>query len=148
MAKIQLDKGLSTIVDPEDFEALNKFKWISNKQSNVLYARRYVECKNGRPVVILMHRQILDAPKGRHIDHINRNGLDNRRKNLRYCTVAQNQHNQFSARGSSKFKGVHWVNRDERWRAGIKVGGKAICLGSFRDEEEAAETAHQGQDVD
>jgi len=83
-----------------------------------------------------MHRLIMGNPQGMEVDHINGNGLDNRRCNLRVVTTSQNQANQHARRGRSSFKGV--FKQRSRWRARIHVQQKGINLGSFLTEEEAA----------
>ena len=87
-----------------------------------------------------MHRFIMDFPKGLVIDHINRNGLDNRRSNLRIVTSRQNSWNNSIGinYGSSKYKGVHWLTRDRKWHSVIYNSGRKIHLGKFDDEAEAA----------
>jgi hypothetical protein len=85
-----------------------------------------------------MHRQIMNFPKDKEIDHINGNGLDNRRCNLRICTVAENQHNQIVRGGKySKYKGISFIPR-YKWFAQIQFMKKPIKLGFFDSEIEAA----------
>ena len=82
-----------------------------------------------------MHREILGKiPEGYVVDHINRNGLDNRKKNLRICTVSENLLNRPKYRGHSQYKGVSWHKKSQRWRATFR--GKDI--GWFLNEKEAA----------
>ena len=89
-----------------------------------------------------MHREIINAPAGMQIDHINGNGLDNRKANLRLCNNAQNQQNRRKrSRATSLFKGVGW--HDNRWRARITVNGKQIEIGRFKSEFLAAEAYDQ-----
>ena len=86
-----------------------------------------------------MHRVIMDAPKGMHVDHINGNGLDNRRENLRLCTNSQNHMNRKTHRdSSSKYKGVSWNKRNSKWQAYIGSGIKRKNLGYFASESDAA----------
>jgi len=83
----------------------------------------------------------LDAhpPPGMIVDHINRNGLDNRRCNLRIGTIAQNAMNKRGQRNaSSRFKGVTWSHHVSKWVASINEGGKRRHLGCFVSEIEAA----------
>jgi hypothetical protein len=103
------------------------------------YARRSFK-ENGSKRSIRLHRFLMDAPEGTQVDHINGDGLDNRRCNLRFATQAQNQANQRSARGSSSmFKGVGWFKQTKRWVARIKKDKKEYHLGYFDDEIKAAE---------
>jgi hypothetical protein len=131
---IPLTRGLHAIVDAEDYEWLSQYKWyaaISRRES--FYARR--NSPNG---VVSMHRMIMKAPDGMVVDHINGNGLDNRRCNLRVCTQDQNALNSRPRlHTKSKFKGVYpW---GDKWRAKITYKGKAYHLGLFATELEAAQ---------
>jgi hypothetical protein len=92
---------------------------------------------------VVMHRYLLNAPKGQQIDHINGDRLDNRRSNLRFVTTAQNLQNQRATDrwGSSRYRGVYWSAKDRRWVAQIRVAGKKTTVGYFRDEAEAAAAA-------
>jgi AP2 domain/HNH endonuclease len=74
-----------------------------------------------------------------HVDHINGNGLDNRRTNLRPATSAENARNRRSQRGSSSpYKGVSWIRSRRNWRANLRVGDRLIHLGSYTDPADAA----------
>lgn len=87
-----------------------------------------------------MHRRIIKAPDGLFVDHINRNGLDNRKANLRIVTAQQNSWNSRmgTSRAKSKFKGVTWDGKKKKWRARIYIDNKLQSLGSFNDEKAAA----------
>lgn len=89
---------------------------------------------------LFMHRVITSAQPGMDVDHINGNGLDNRKINLRVCTRSQNLQNKPRRPGTSRFKGVYWNTRDLVWRAYISVNRSVTSLGQFRDEVEAAKT--------
>ena len=86
--RIPLTQGKYAIVDPEDFERLNKYKWYAVKDSRTFYS--YRNKRVGKKYISLgMHREILDPPGHLVVDHINHNGLDNRKANLRLATSAQ-----------------------------------------------------------
>lgn len=87
-----------------------------------------------------MHREVLKAAKDKVVDHINHNGLDNRKANLRPATSTENIRNQRRRikRGTSKYRGVGWDKNRKKWRAQICVNGKTLGLGRFDDEIEAA----------
>jgi len=123
-------------VDPEDYDALSKYKWYAVKRSRQYYAVAKVGQKKVR-----MHRLIMKAPKGKVVDHINHNGLDNRKANLRLATEQQNTWNKRKQVGdySSKYKGVAWVKSKQRWRSKITCNSRDISLGYFDDEKTAAE---------
>jgi hypothetical protein len=89
-----------------------------------------------------MHREIIRASDGEMCDHINHNGLDNRKVNLRLATRYQNAWNRRkpNVNSRSKYKGVSWNEREKRWHARIQVNGRSRFLGTFKDELEAAKT--------
>ena len=136
MKYIVLSQNYSAIVDDEDYEYLNQWKWCYSYG----YAVRTI-CKKGKQTQIRMHRVILNPPKDKHIDHINRNRLDNRKENLRICNTAENSRNQignFRLRKYSKYKGVKKNANCKTWSARINFNKKCIYLGSFKTEKEAA----------
>ncbi len=135
MKEIVLSQGKVALIDDGDFKRVNQFKWSVGKQNRGWCAVRKVQ-RDNKSVKFFMHRFILDAPKGLDVDHINGNTLDNRRVNIRICTRRQNQQNQLSVHGLSKYKGVCWHH--ERWVARITVNNVRIHLGCFFLEEEAA----------
>lgn len=133
---IVLSNGQIALVDAENYEELSQFNWLCSDG----YARRNVYIDRRHSQKVYMHRQILNAPKGLQVDHINGRTLDNRKENLRLCTNAENTRNQRKRNGrySSSFKGVYWSKKDKRWHSRIMVNYKTISLGSFQDEIEAA----------
>lgn len=138
MKKIKLTQGQVAIVDDNDYEWLSQWKWYAHKRSeNIYYAARR-ETRNGKRAMVAMHREIIKTPEGMHTDHMNGNGLDNRRQNLRICTNRENRWNQRKQKQtSSKYKGVSWRKAEEKWRAQIGYDGKRIHLGYFDKEEDA-----------
>jgi AP2 domain len=144
MSKIRLRgakaAGRVALVDSEDRRLAASYSWSviepSRKgQRRMTYARTEI-LRDGRRVTLYMHQLIGGWPM---TDHINHNGLDNRRSNLRPATPAQNAHNRRPHLGtSSKYKGVMWSPRRRRWSAVIKAGGRSRYLGFFTDEEAAA----------
>ena len=135
MRRILLTQQKSALVDNADFRRINQHKWYAIQNRGLWYAVRNVsEGKKRRHC--RMHRFILGAQAGTQIDHINGNGLDNRRENLRFCTASQNQHNQHRIWGRSKYKGV--TPNKNKWIAQIRINGKRIHLGLFSTEIEAS----------
>jgi len=130
---IPLTKGQVAIVDAEDYEWLSKYKWHAVKTGDKYYAYR---SRNKRS--LSMHRMIMNEPKGMIVDHKDGNGLNNRRSNLRVCTTSQNHQNRRRTFGSSRYKGVHWDKKSNKWAAAITDKGKYKFLGHFDDEVEAA----------
>ena len=127
---IRLTKGRTAIVDDTDYKTLSKYKWHALVTKHTSYAKR--NSKNRE--AILMHRQILGPPKGIQVDHINHNGLDNRRSNLRLATHGQNLARK---RGIPKsgYKGVDFSQG--KWRARIRKNRTQMFLGHFGSAEEA-----------
>jgi hypothetical protein len=143
MKKIPLSRGMTTIIDDEDFERVSQFKWSvtchKERTPPDYYARRAVwQPETRKSITVLLHRFILNAPPDKHVDHINGDGLDNRRANLRLVTPAQNQQNLKRRRGASGFRGVQYDERKRRHYARIKVNNQKIWLGFFDNAEEAA----------
>jgi len=141
MRKIKLygrrGKDCFSLVDDEDFERVNKYKWFISKSG---YIRRNITV-NRKASGQYIHRFIMIPPVGKHIDHINHDRLDNRKDNLRLVTNAQNSKNRkISGRNTSGYKGVYYHNRPlrKRWHAQIYADGKNMFLGYFVTKEEAA----------
>ena len=141
--RIPLNLGEYALVDDEDYEMLSQYQWTVLAIRDKRYARRTTRNRCGQHSRY-MHRIIMGAGPGQFVDHINDNGLDNRRANLRICTNQQNlqaQRPRRLVRGrpvTSLYKGVHWSKAMGKWKAGIKAEGKYICLGYFTSEHEAA----------
>lgn len=133
MAEIRLTQGKIAIVDDADLPLLDGRPWCAQKTRHHWYA-----VSRG----ITMHR-LLAGAEGLQVDHIDGDGLNNRRSNLRVGTVSQNQANRRTAFGASRFKGVNREKRGKPWRAAIKVNGRKIHLGAFEDEAEAARAYDQ-----
>ena len=132
---IALTKGKFAIVDAADFEWLNRHKWYyCVTPGGGAYAARRSKGTN-----LLMHRVIMQTPKGMVVDHINHNGVDNRRANLRNCTTMQNTWNSKPEKGAtSPYKGVSWCKAMRQWEVAITVKGQRTQIGFFDDEIEAA----------
>lgn len=140
MKKIELHgkygRGKFALVDDDDFVWLRKRQW-SLDPNGYVFTTLYT--KQGKPVNFPMHRVILKTPARMLSDHIDHNGLNNQKNNLRVVTNSQNQMNRKSNKcTSSKFKGVSWHNRDKIWRAQIKINGKYSYIGTFKSEVGAA----------
>ncbi len=136
MKQIELSQGKVALVDNEDFKRLSKFNWYIHKGRNTLYARRNIKPRGRK---LYMHRDIMKPLNKTLIDHINDNGLDNRRCNLRFCTPAQNIVNSYGRQNrTSKYKGVSWCKNIKKWEAFVTVNYKKIGLGYFASEQKAA----------
>lgn len=129
------------LVDAADLPLVEGYKWMASmgdRAGHLFYAVRSFGPRNGRKTYVRMHRLILGAGPGDMVDHVNRNGLDNRRANLRLCSASQNStnrdypRNEFGFRGVSRYAG--------RFRARVSPGPcrPARTLGYFATPEEAA----------
>ena len=140
MREIELTQGKVTLVDDADYEWLSSWKWCANTNGSRShwYARR--NCYDGpHRTTVRIHRVIMDAQPGEQVDHINRNGLDNRRENLRICSHSENQHNAAKRRGcSSRYKGIYWHKGHGKWVAQVGLTGSRHHLGYFVNEIDAA----------
>lgn len=127
-----LSTGDVLLYDEEDADMVNGRKWyVFNPAPNSFYVQ---DCK-GRS----LHRILMNAPRGMCVDHINGNGLDNRRSNLRLCTKRQNNLNsRLRSDNSSGFRGVSFYPRDKTWRARVFSGNKVVYQESFKSKEECA----------
>ena len=136
--KIKLTQGKFALVDDEDYEKISNYKWHASKRNKTFYAERGVTVAPNERRKIGMHNEIMDSPDGKTIDHINNNGLDNRKENLRFSTQYQQTLNRRNKKnGSSKFKGVYWHKKRKKWIARIKTKEKLKYIGSFDDEKKA-----------
>lgn len=144
MKEIVLTQGKTALVDDEDYEYLNQFKWHAYKDKRTFYARRYVSCVNNKTILCSMHREILGLLNTKFkADHIDHNGLNNQRINLRPATSSQNCSNRQSG-GASKYLGVFlntstYKGRTYRyWQSCVQKEGKKLHIGCFKTEAEAA----------
>jgi hypothetical protein len=138
--KIKLTQNKFTIVDAEDFEKLNTYKWYATGSANNFYTVRVLGNVNGRKKHISMHRQIMTPALGLVVDHIDGVGLNNTKANLRIVTPAQNVYNSKKTANitSSKYKGVSYDNQRNIFRADIGYNGHRKFLGHFDNETDAA----------
>jgi hypothetical protein len=130
---IGLTKGRYAVVDAADYEWLSKYKWTALVVGDKVYAIRSHKGKT-----ILMHREIMQPAQGMVVDHIDGNGLNNCRGNLRVCTPQQNTFNSRPRPKKSKFKGVRYDAETGKWIAEITHNGIKYHLGTFATEVEAA----------
>ncbi len=140
MREIELTRGKVALIDDEDHEWLSGFKWYCSRRSHTSYA---VRNKTGQKGTVYMHRAILERHRmgGKSTDHINHNGLDNRKENLRSVSQGQNTKNcRRHKTNTSGFIGVTKINGrslKKPWAASIHAG-KSIHLGYYGTREDAA----------
>lgn len=135
-----MTRGFVALVDEADAE-LSAHNWFSSECGKGMYAARMV-VREGRRGSLHMHRVIAERmgldTRGQIVDHINGNGLDNRRANLRLASKAVNARNaRLPSSNTSGCKGVSFYRKTGKWRAYIKHNGKTYWLGVFTDKEDA-----------
>ena len=140
--EIPLSRGKVALVDDEDYERVAKYQWYSKKEARrgkIFYAEKNLpEGTSQRRSHIKMQYFIKGkAPQGLQIDHIDGNGLNNQKANLRYVTPRENAQNKHNPR-SSCFPGVSWDKERKKWRSVIQKHGKQKYLGRFNNELDAS----------
>lgn len=124
-----------TLIDLEYVDSVKKYKWYLTNHGYV------INDKVGQ-----LHRFLMNPGEDLVVDHINRNRLDNRRENLRICTIQQNSMNKsVQCNSISRIQGVCWCKNDKTWLAYIGVNGKRIHLGCFKTKEEAIDARRQAE---
>lgn len=132
------DKITEVLIDDEDYDKVIKFSssWtlMRGGVGTSIYFGGYIR------KTYLLHRFLMGCKKKwLHVDHINRNILDNRKENLRVCTNAQNCRNRkLKSTNLSGYRGVHFVKHISKWQARICVDNKQINLGYFVNKNDAA----------
>lgn len=139
MKKLKLTQNKYALVDDEDFDYLNQWKWHCAKGDKYVARREYFVGGKGKSKIVYMHRLIMNTPEGMETDHINRNGLDNRRENLRICTGAENRFNhKLISTNKTGYHGVYWDKLKGKWGVGISIKGKHKGLGYYENIKKAA----------
>jgi hypothetical protein len=137
--RIYLGEGEWTMVDSADYYKFGHFKWYVCGSGTSYYAVRSAKTGKRKTKIIRLHREIMEAPANRLVDHKNNDGLDNRRENLRLATHSENCCNrQKKSNTTSRFIGVSFIKAKKRWRVATKYHGKTIFIGYYDDEVEAA----------
>ena len=135
MKRIPLSQGKFAIVDDEDYQEMSKHQWILSNKGYAIRKKSW----DGQRKTVGLHRELVQAPDGFEIDHINGDPLDNRKQNLRVCTRQDNCYNSGKRKdNTSGYKGVSWHVREKKWRAQIKQNKKRFYLGYYSVKEEAA----------
>lgn len=133
-----MTQGKVAFVDDDDFDFLNQWKWYAHKNNNTFYADHAFTVGCRKQKIKRMHHIIMgDPPMGLMIDHVDGNGLNNCRENLRFVTRRQNAQNSHRMFKTSKYPGVSFVKRENKWRSLVWINGIRKELGSFPTEEMA-----------
>lgn len=142
MKIIPLSQGLVAQVSDEDYDRLIQLNWYALEARHGFRAATHI---NGENKHTYMHQFILDVSSLQRIDHIDGNGLNNQRENLRLCSNSQNIANSGPrSNNTSGYKGVYFCKCTNKWRAEIKVDGRKKCLGRYTTPEQAAEAYNKG----
>ena len=137
--------GRFALVNEDDLQCVNLHRWsllVPNPDCpHGAYAQAWIIDKHGVKRRMTLHRFLMDALPGQLVDHINGDGLDNRRSNLRLVSPEQNQRNRRSRNGRA-YKGITRTPSGQ-WRARIEVEGRSRHLGVFETPEEASFAHHK-----
>lgn len=142
MKQIQLTKGYFTTVDDQDFDYLSQFNWGVQINRKRKYAyRKFWDSITRKSYTMYMHRDLHNLVDSKiHVDHVDGNGLNNQRVNLRLCSNAQNLMNvPMKKNNKCGLKGVYWETSRQKWKAEIRVNKRKQHLGRFASKYEAAE---------
>jgi hypothetical protein len=137
MNTIKLRNGLDVFIDEDDYDNVKRYRWnLKSNGDTCKYAVTYIY-GNNKQKVLRMHRLIMNPAEGEEIDHINGNGLDNRKCNLRIASAWQNNMNVRKNKvNTSGFKGVD--KSLKKWKARIQYGRKRIHIGTYNNKIDAA----------
>ena len=126
--------------DLDDYENIKDYCWRENRTSGYIVTNTYNNVNLG------MHRLVMHCPAEMVVDHINHNRIDNRKINLRICTVQQNNCNlSIKSNNTSGYTGVSWSKHTKKWHCYIEINGKRINLGYFNDINKAIEARQQAE---
>jgi hypothetical protein len=137
VAYVPLTQGYTAIIDAADVPLVEGWNWYALVKPRSVYVMRQ-DCSGTNPRTVYMHRVLMGSPKGLDVDHLDGDGLNNMRGNLRTATRLQNLHNmRKSRRNKSGFKGVCWDKGANKWKAQIMLNYKQNHLGLFNSPEKA-----------
>jgi hypothetical protein len=172
MKTIILTNNKVALIDDDDYERLSKYKWGARQRIrrgkisgwdarrhewvaglNPKTGKKHTYVRNGKRYFIngyykniYMHRFLLNAPSNMEVDHIDGNGLNNQKSNLRLCTPSQNRMNTRTRTSSNTgITGVTWDNQTQKWRATITMKGKMINLGRYKEMKDAIEVRKKAE---
>lgn len=137
----RLNERISALIDVEDIEKVKDLRWIARYDKTI--KNYYIESVYKRKSIKL-HRLIMNCPKGLVVDHINHNTTDNRKQNLRVCTVQQNSENRkgaFITNVTSGYRNVYWDKSINKWMVRLGKNYKGIYGGHFANLQDAVKVA-------
>lgn len=142
--EIPLTQGKVALIDDADLPLVARYKWHVHKVRKVnvtkWYAATAARKPDGNQTQLLMHRLILGANVGELTDHGDGDGLNNRRLNIRLCTIHDNNRNRHQVTGSNQYRGVFYDKRSRRWYARIRLNNRSKGLGGHPTPESAAKS--------
>ena len=143
---ITTNSGHEIEIDDDDFEMVKGITWYTMHSPYTHYAmgREKGGRKDNRKY-ILMHRLLTNAPAGLEVDHIDHNGLNNKRSNLRVCTRSQNQRNRLRHKPPKEGTGVYWHKKRMKWYARKFKDGKTYWIGAYETREDAMAACQQAK---
>lgn len=131
---VDVGHEMHALVDDEDFQNVSRYRWWLARRHRNFYAMGIVSGQR-----VYLHRFIMSPPEGMVVDHMNRNGLDCRRSNMRITSKTKNaQNTRHRSHNTSGFRGVYFCKQTGRWRAEIRCNGKVKKLGRYHDKVHAA----------
>ena len=136
MKTVSLNSGKLALVDDSDFQKVHLYSWreLHSGSGKTIYAQSQTDNRRS----VLMHRMIMNPVPGLVVDHINNNGLDNQRKNLRCITITENlRRASLSIKNKSGFRGVFFDRKTLKYSSRICYNYKNYYLGSFENIEDA-----------
>lgn len=145
MRLIPLTQGKFAVVDDVDFDRFGGLRWCAHRRARTFYAVRRAGKK-----ILFLHREIMGVSgSDKIVDHINHDGLDCARLNLRIVTAQQNSMNRAGPTRVSKsgIRGVSWDRIQRKWMARIKINGKPKTLGAFTNKYIAGEIAREARAI-
>lgn len=141
---MKTSNGHDVLIDAQDLPLVERWSWIAVLKYHVWYACRNSHANGGKRVY--MHRQILGEPVG-IVDHLDGNGLNNQRSNLRVGSHSENQRNRRGAQcnSASGIRGIYWHKQRGKWAATLRHHRKTISLGLFNQIEDAIRARKEGE---
>ncbi len=144
--KIPLSQNKFAIIDREDYQIVSQYKWHIHIGKYAATTQHIGYWRTRKTIIITMHDLIMGKKKGFSIDHIDGDGFNNTRENMRVCTHQQNLFNQkLNKANTSGYKGVYWHKQAKKWLAAIMVNQKHISLGVFLDKLDAVDARKKAE---